>query len=177
MIFYSISFYITLFLLFQIIRIIILTQLIIYRKALNLIHYLLNENHSECHIVTELGFHHILMNLASSEDANVREAALWGLLDLAQDRPGKFDSIPNEEDDRLKQILQERIKEIGKMSAEDLGAAKEERQLVDSIWSACFNEPSSLREKGLLVLPGEDSSPPDVTNNHFEPPLRAWAAN
>ncbi|KAL2502933.1 Fes1A [Forsythia ovata] len=147
------------------------------RKALNLIPYLLNENRSDCGIVTELGFPHILMHLASSEDADVREAALRGLLELAQDSPGKPDGIPNEEDDKLKQILQKRIKEIGKMSAEDLGAVKEERLLVDSLWYACYNEPSSLRENGLLVLPGEDSSPPDVASKHFEPPLRAWAAN
>lgn len=63
------------------------------------------------------------------------------------------------------------------MSPEDLGAAKEERQLVDSLWNTCYNEPSSLREKGLVVLPGEDALPPDVASKHFEPPLRAWAAN
>ncbi|PHU06877.1 hypothetical protein BC332_23366 [Capsicum chinense] len=33
------------------------------------------------------------------------------------------------------------------------------------------------REKGLVVLPGEDALPPDVASKHFEPPLRAWAAN
>uniref|UniRef100_A0A803R8X4 Uncharacterized protein n=2 Tax=Cannabis sativa TaxID=3483 RepID=A0A803R8X4_CANSA len=65
------------------------------------------------------------------------------------------------------------------MSPEDLGAAREERHLVDSLWQTYFNEPSSLQEKGLLVLPGEDAPAPapDVASKHFESPLRAWAAN
>ncbi|KAI8015836.1 Hsp70 nucleotide exchange factor FES1 [Camellia lanceoleosa] len=149
------------------------------RKALNLIHYLLHENWSDCYVVTELGFPRIMMHLASSEDAEVREAALRGLLELARDRPGGTTngSSLGDEDEKLKQILQERINGISLMSPEDLGATKEERQLVDSLWNVCYKEPSSLREKGLLVLPGEDALPPDVASQHFEPPLRAWAAN
>ncbi|XP_011094893.1 uncharacterized protein LOC105174471 [Sesamum indicum] len=147
------------------------------RKALNLIHYLLHENQADCGVVTELGFPRIFMHLASSEDADVREAALRGLLELARDKSGKADSSTIEEDDKMKQILQERIKGISEMSAEDLGAAREERQLVDSLWNVCYNEPSALRENGLLVLPGEDAPPPDVASQHFEPPLRAWGAN
>ncbi|KAG8376925.1 hypothetical protein BUALT_Bualt09G0114800 [Buddleja alternifolia] len=147
------------------------------RKALNLVQYLLNENRSDCGVVSELGFSRIFMHLASSEDGEVRESALRGLLELARDRSDKPDATSNEEDDKLKQILQERIKGISEMSAEDLGAAREERHLVDSLWNTCYNEPSSLREKGLLVLPGEDAPPPDVASQHFEPPLRAWAPN
>lgn len=148
------------------------------RKALNLIDYLLNENRSDCNVVTELGFPRVLMHLASSDDGEVREGALRGLLELAQDKTGEAaGSSSVEENEKLKQILQERIKGISSMSPEDLGAAKEERQLVDSLWNTCYNEPSSLREKGLVVLPGEDALPPDVASKHFEPPLRAWAAN
>ncbi|TMW86067.1 hypothetical protein EJD97_021999 [Solanum chilense] len=148
------------------------------RKALNLIHYLLHENRSDCNVVTELGFPRVMMHLASSDDGEVREGALRGLLDLAQDKTGEVaGSSSTEENEKLKQILQERIKGISSMSPEDLGAAKEERQLVDSLWNTCYNEPSSLREKGLVVLPGEDALPPDVASKHFEPPLRAWAAN
>ncbi|XP_009782526.1 uncharacterized protein [Nicotiana sylvestris] len=149
------------------------------RKALNLIHYLLHENRSDCAVVTELGFPRIFMHLASSEDGEVREGALRGLLDLGQDRTAQAaNGSSSEDDEKLKQILQERIKGISAMSPEDLGAAKEERQLVDSLWNTCYNEPSSLREQGLVVLPGEDDAlPPDVASKHFEPPLRAWAAN
>lgn len=119
------------------------------------------------------------MHLASSEDSDVREAALRGLLELARDKKEDKKEASVEDDEKMKQLLQERINGISLMSAEDLGAAKEERQLVDSLWSTCFNEPSSLREKGLLVLPGEDAAaaPPDVTSKIFEPPLRSWAAN
>ncbi|XP_059667848.1 uncharacterized protein LOC132313187 [Cornus florida] len=147
------------------------------RKALNLIHYLLGENHSDRSVVSELGFPRIMTHLASSEDAEVREAAFRGLLELAQDRTDGTNCSSGEEDEKLKQILQDRIKGISLMSREDLGAAREERQLVDSLWNACYNEPSSLREMGLLFLPGEDAPPPDVASKHFEPPLRAWAAN
>ncbi|XP_047311332.1 hsp70 nucleotide exchange factor fes1-like [Impatiens glandulifera] len=143
------------------------------RKALNLIQYLLNENGSDRKTVTDLGFPRIMMHLVStSEDLEVREAALSGLLELAQGS-----RLAEEDGEKLKKILQERIERIGLMSAEDLGAAREERQLVDTIWNECYKEPSSLREKGLLVLEGEDEPAPDVASKLFEPPLRAWAAN
>ncbi|KAJ8532921.1 hypothetical protein K7X08_015810 [Anisodus acutangulus] len=147
------------------------------RKSLNLIHYLLHENRSDCNVVTELGFPRVLMHLASSEDGEVREGALRGLLELAKYRSGQVNGSSIEENEKLKQILEDRIKGISTMSPEDLGAAKEERQLVDSLWNTCYNEPSSLREKGLVILPGEDALPPDVASKHFEPPLRAWAPN
>ncbi|MBA0697869.1 hypothetical protein Goari_021390 [Gossypium aridum] len=147
------------------------------RKALNLIQYLLHENHSDCNVVNELGLPRVMLHLASSEDAEVREAALRGLLELARDKTGGSNGGLGEEDEKLKQILEERIKGISLMSPEDLGAAREERQLVDCLWSTCYKEPSSLREKGLLSLPGEDDPPPDVASKHFEPPLRGRAAN
>lgn len=117
------------------------------------------------------------MHLAASEDVEVREAALRGLLELSRDKSKGENGRPGEEDEKLKQLLQERINGISLMSPEDLGAAREERLLVDSLWSCCYNGPSSLREKGLLVLPGEDALPPDVASKHLEPPLRAWAGN
>ncbi|XVF08125.1 hypothetical protein REPUB_Repub06bG0198800 [Reevesia pubescens] len=147
------------------------------RKALNLIQYLLHENSSDCSVVSELGFTRIMLHLASSEDAEVREAALSGLLEVARDKTGENNDGLGEEDEKLRQLLEERIKGISLMSPEDLGAAREERQLVDALWSTCYKEPSSLREKGLLSLPGEDAPAPDVASKHFEPPLRGWAAN
>lgn len=146
------------------------------RKALNLIHYLLLENSSDCNIVKELGLHRTMMHLASSEDADVREAALKSLFELTRNTKDGADSSP-EDNEKMKQLLQERINGISLMSTEDLGAIREERLLVDSLWSTYFNEPSSLREKGLLVLPGEDAPPPDVASKHFESPLRATSGN
>lgn len=148
------------------------------RKALNLVHYLLRENQSDCSVLTELGFPRMMMHLASSDDATVREGALQGLLDLSRGKPGDTPGSSLEEGEKMKQLLEERIEGICLMSSEELEATREERQLVDSLWNACYNEPSSLREKGLLVLPGEDDDtlPPDVASKHFEPPLRAWAA-
>ncbi|XP_045833200.1 hsp70 nucleotide exchange factor FES1-like [Trifolium pratense] len=146
------------------------------RKALNLIHYLLLENSSDCNIVKELGLHRLLMHHASSEDADVREAALRGLFELARDTKDSSDAS-SEDNEKMKQLLEERINAISSMSAEDLGAIREERLLVDSLWSTCFDEPSSLREKGLLVLPGEDAPPSDVASKHFEPPLRGHVGN
>ncbi|KAG6436546.1 hypothetical protein SASPL_101447 [Salvia splendens] len=134
------------------------------------------ENRSDIGVISELGFPRIMMHLASSEDSDVREAALRSLLDLARDRSEKPDTS-SEDDDKLKQILQDRVIGISEMSLEDLGAAKEERELVDSLWKACHNEPSPLFEQGLLFLPGEDASPPDVASQYFQPHLRAFAAN
>lgn len=147
------------------------------RKALNLIQYLLRENNADCSIVTELGFPRLMMHLASSDDTGVREAALGGLLELARDRTSGGRTTLAEED-KLKQVLKERIESISSMPTDELGAAREERQLLDTLWSACYDEPSSLRERGLVVLPGEDTLqlPPDVAGKIFEPPLRAWAA-
>ncbi|XP_068643661.1 hsp70 nucleotide exchange factor FES1-like isoform X2 [Aristolochia californica] len=147
------------------------------RKALNLIQYLLHENGSDRNVVMETGFPRVMMHLISSEDGEVREAALRGLLELAQEKGGVGSSSSVEDDEKLKQILEDRIKGISSMNAEDLSAAREERQLVDSLWRNCYNEPSSLRERGLLVLPGEDAPPPDVAGKLFEPRLRALAAN
>lgn len=147
------------------------------RKALSLIQYLMQENFADSNVITELGFPRSMMHLASSEDAQVREAALGSLLELAKHKADESGSSLSDEDAKLKQVLQDRIESISSMSPEDLGAAKEERQLVDSLWSAYFNEPSALRQKGLLVLPGEDAPAPDVASKHFEPALRAWAAN
>ncbi|XP_058099328.1 hsp70 nucleotide exchange factor fes1-like isoform X2 [Magnolia sinica] len=146
------------------------------RKALNLIQYLLHENNSDCSVAVELGFPRIMMHLASSDDTEVREAALRGLLELTRDKAAGTSSL-NNEDEKLRQILQGRINDISLMGPEDLGAAREEWQLVDSLWNACYDEPSSLREKGLLALPGEDALPPDVASKIFEPPLRAFAPN
>lgn len=118
-----------------------------------------------------------MMHLAAtSEDVDVRESSLRGLLELAHDAKDSSASS-SEDNEKMKQLLQERINGISLMSAEDLEAVREERLLVDSLWSTCFDEPSSLREKGLLVLPGEDAPPPDVASKHFEPPLRASAGN
>jgi hsp70-interacting protein len=120
-----------------------------------------------------------MMHLASSDDSGVREAALGGLLELARDNTsGAGNALPDQ--DKLKDVLKSRIEGISTMDADDLSAHREERQLVDSLWKECYNEPSSLREKGLVVLPGEDAPqqpPPDVVGSMFEPPLRAWAAS
>lgn len=148
-----------------------------FRKALNLVHYLLNENSSDSNIVHELGFPRIMLHLVSSSDSEVREAALRGLLELAQERRGDGASghLVGDDREKLKQILQERIDGISVMSPEDLGAAREERHLVDSLWKACYGEPSSLNEKGLLVLPGEDAVAPDVVSKSLEHPIQPGA--
>nr|AAM63079.1 unknown [Arabidopsis thaliana] len=146
------------------------------RKALNLLQYLLQQDDSDRSIATGLGLPRVMMHLASSDDAEIREAALRGLLELSREKNDGSSSI-DKSDEKLRQLLEERIKGITLMSQEDLETVKEERQLVDLLWSICYNEPSSLREKGLVVLPGEDALPPDVASKLFEPPLRASAAN
>ncbi|CAN8269523.1 unnamed protein product [Cochlearia groenlandica] len=148
------------------------------RKALNLLQYLLQEDDSDRNIATKLGLPRVMIHLASSDDAETREAALRGLLELARDKNDESGCNNIEKNDvKLRQLLEERINGICLMSQEDLETVKEERQLVESMWRVCYNEPSSLREKGLVVLPGEDTLPPDVASKLFEPLLRASAAN
>ncbi|KAI3979358.1 hypothetical protein MKX01_014374 [Papaver californicum] len=149
------------------------------RKALNLVEYLLQENSSDCNVITELGFPRTMMHLVSSEDIEVREAALRGLLELAKDEQSRASGscVASTENEKLKQILEERIEGISAMTKEELSAVMEERHLIDSLWSVCYNEPSSLRKKGLLDLPGEDAPPPDVASNFFQPALRSLAAD
>ncbi|KAL5208920.1 hypothetical protein ABZP36_004543 [Zizania latifolia] len=148
------------------------------RKALHLVQYLLHDK-ADRSVATELGLPKLMMHLTSSDDSGVREAALGGLLELARDKTSvSGNALPDQ--DKLKDVLKSRIEGISTMDAEDLHAAREERQLVESLWNECYNEPSSLREKGLVVLPGEDAPqqlPPDVAGKMFEPPLRAWAAS
>ncbi|CAD6210594.1 unnamed protein product [Miscanthus lutarioriparius] len=146
------------------------------RKALSLTHYLLSESHSDCSVFAQLGFPHLMMRLASSDDSGVREAALGGLLELARDTTLGNRSLLAEHDS-LRGLLRGRMESIRTMTPEDLDAAREERQLVDSLWITCYHEPSMLRNEGLLVLPGEESfeQPPDVAGRFFEPIRRAAA--
>ncbi|KAG8074420.1 hypothetical protein GUJ93_ZPchr0006g42579 [Zizania palustris] len=138
------------------------------RKALNLTHYLLSENHSDCSVFAQLGFPRLMMHLVSSDDLGVREAALGGLLELARDTTLGNNLVAFH--DRLRQLLWTRIERIRSMAPEDLDAAREERQLVDSLWITCYHEPSRLHEEGLLVLPGEEcfEQPPEVAGRFFE---------
>lgn len=137
-----------------------------------MIQYLLQENPSDCSVVTELGFPRILRHLAGSEDAEVREGALSGLHELAKVES----SVVEKDDEKFKKVLEDRINDISMMSLEDLAAVREERQLVDSLWTAYYNEPSLLREKGLVVLPEDEDDaqkrPPDVASKVFKSPLR-----
>jgi hsp70-interacting protein len=117
-----------------------------------------------------------MMRLVSSDDSGVREAALGGLLELARDTALGNRSLLADQD-RLQRLLWGRIQSIRTMAPEDLDAAREERQLVDSLWVTCYHQPSMLQQEGLLVLPGEESfeQPPDIAGRFFEP-LRQGSA-
>ncbi|KAI3954664.1 hypothetical protein MKW98_019795 [Papaver atlanticum] len=149
------------------------------RKALSLVEYLLQENSSDCSVITELGFPRTMMHLVSSEDIDVREAALRGLLELSKDEQSRTSSssVASTDNEKLKQVLEERVKAISAMTKDELGAVMDESHLIDSLWSVCYNEPSYLRKKGLLDLPGDDAPPPDVASSFFQPALRALATD
>lgn len=155
--------------------ILIYEQWIICRKALNLIHYLLNEIPSDCGTVTNIGFRRSLMHLALSVDPEVREAALRCLVELARYRGGDGTKgiLTKEEVVELNRVVGERIEGIIKMPPSELEVVKEERQLLDSLWNMFNEDQSPIRKNDLLVLPGEDDPAPDVASQHFQPPLRA----
>ncbi|MCL7031262.1 hypothetical protein MKW94_007155, partial [Papaver nudicaule] len=124
-------------------------------QSLSLVQYLLQENSSDCNVITELGFRRTMMHLVSGESPDVRAVV---------------SSVASTDNEKLKQILKDRVNGISAMSKYELGAVIKESQLIDLLWSVCYNEASSLREKGLLDLPGEDAS-------HQMPSLLALAAD
>jgi hypothetical protein len=53
-------------------------------------------------------------------------------------------------------------KEISRLNPEDLASLKDEQHLVITFWQLLFLEFSKLQEKGLLGLPKDDETPPEV---------------
>ncbi|GFY93222.1 Fes1B [Actinidia rufa] len=131
-------------------------DVIVHTKALGALSSLIRDNKPR---VTAF---RLANGYGALRDAVVREAALCGLLELARDRHCGQSSL-SEDEEQLKQVLQDCIEGISFMSTEDLAAAREERQLVDSLWNMCYKKPSSLRENKLLFFPGEDAPPPSAS--------------
>lgn len=70
----------------------------------------MQENYADSNVIIELGFSRTMMHLASSEDAQVREAALSGLLEISKHKSDEGGSSSSDEDTKLKQILQITLK-------------------------------------------------------------------
>ncbi|KAJ3682711.1 hypothetical protein LUZ60_012938 [Juncus effusus] len=142
------------------------------RKALDLTQYLITESNSDCTVITKVGFPHLMLHLASSQDSGVRESALSNLLELIRNNSNySLFKTP-----KMRKLLEGRMSCISMMSAEDLYAAREERWLVESLWNACYDEPSVLFEEGLVVLNGEDEFelPADVASRYLPSRFRVW---
>ncbi len=105
---------------------------------------------------------HSLISFASNPNADVRQAALHCLLEVARNCGDGEESTTPEETSALRKVLGDRIDEISRLNPEDLAALKEERHLVDALWQLLFHEPSKLRKEGLLGLPEDDETPPEV---------------
>jgi hsp70-interacting protein len=132
------------------------------RKALQLLQYLIQDNAKDASAASELGFMHSLISFASNPNADVRQAALHCLLEVARNCGDGEESTTPEETSALRKVLGDRIDEISRLNPEDLAALKEERHLVDALWQLLFHEPSKLRKEGLLGLPEDDETPPEV---------------
>ncbi|KAM3325498.1 hypothetical protein P3S67_000623 [Capsicum chacoense] len=117
------------------------------RKYLTLIHYLLHENRSDCNVVTELGFPQVLMHIASSEDGEVRQGACEDFLSLPKTGQERMLAPHLLKKMRNSSKYSRRESRGFPLSPEDLDAAKEERQLVDSLWNICYNESLLLFER------------------------------
>lgn len=146
------------------------------RKGLQVLQYLLHENPNDNSIAADLGFIRLLTSLVGDSNADIRQEALHNLVELAQNGKVGKEAQVLEDSGHLRQVLGSQIDMIQSMKPEDIEAVKEERLLLDSLWQTCFNEPSSLRQSGLVVLPSDDEPPSDVASKLFEPALRAWAA-
>lgn len=143
------------------------------RKALQVMQYLLQENPKDHNVATQLGFVRSLTSLANSSDLDLRQAALQALVEIVQNQATGQSSGKTDDTTQLKDVVSRRIEEIKGLSQEDLASVKEERHLVDSLWQLLYNEPSELRQEGLLVLPEDDQTPPDIASRKFGPGLRA----
>jgi hsp70-interacting protein len=53
-------------------------------------------------------------------------------------------------------------KEISRLNLEDLASLKDKQHLVIALWQLLFLEFSKLQENGLLGLPEDDETPPEV---------------
>ncbi|XP_002991501.2 hsp70 nucleotide exchange factor FES1 [Selaginella moellendorffii] len=145
------------------------------RKALQVMHYLLQDNPKDNVTAAELGFPPLLTKLARSNDADIREEALQAMVDVSHN--DKASSLSWGSDHKgLKDFLNERMSSLQDMKPEDLAPMRDEGVLLDTLWRDCFGQPSVLRQKGLLSLPGDDEPPPDVAGAMFQPSLRNLAA-
>ncbi|BBN08732.1 hsp70-interacting protein [Marchantia polymorpha subsp. ruderalis] len=131
------------------------------RKALQVIMNLLLQYPSDGKVIGGLGLPRVITTLINTEDGGIRQAALQTLVEIS--KTGGQAEV-TDCNNQLKQILAKRIEEIKKYDAEDLAAAKEERRSVDELWQLCFNEPSPLRESGLLVSEADESDAAEVSN-------------
>ncbi|KAL3687516.1 hypothetical protein R1sor_013825 [Riccia sorocarpa] len=129
------------------------------RKALQLIMNLLPQYPADGKVMAGLGLPRVITTLISSEDGGIRQAALQTLVDIAT-TGGQADVA--ECNSQLKQILSTRVEEIKQLGAEDLAAAKEERQYLDRLWQLCFHEASPLRENGLVVSEADENENAEV---------------
>ncbi|CAG7882271.1 unnamed protein product [Brassica rapa] len=94
-------------------------------------------------LATGLGFSRVFIHLASSDDSETRETALRVFLELSKNNGSGCSSI-EKGDEKLRQLLEE-LKILKRLKKRDSST------LVDVLWSVCYNEHSSFREKGLLV--------------------------
>jgi hypothetical protein len=53
-------------------------------------------------------------------------------------------------------------KEISRLNPEDLASLKDKQHLVIALWQLSFLEFSKLQRNGLLGLPEDDETPPEV---------------
>lgn len=114
------------------------------RKALELIHLILEEDSGESKIMHEQGYPRMMTALGNSEDAKIRETTLWGLLKLGRFMEDMNNDIKREFCEAVKPLLKERIGHMNTMSEEEFEEILTERALVDKLWMVCFDESSIL---------------------------------
>lgn len=116
------------------------------RKALQVLIYLVQVNTSDSRVAVELGFLGLLLKLASSEDADVREAALGALMEILRNCPAS--SIPSDAKEQCKKMFCSRD-ESNDFPLGDFATSEEERHLLDALKELCRGE--------RTTPPGEDA--------------------
>ncbi|CAN6894528.1 unnamed protein product [Brassica oleracea] len=129
------------------------------RKALNLLQYLLQEDDSDRSIAAGLGFPRVMMHLASSDDAETREAALRGLLELAREKNDGSGSSSIEKGD-------EKGEEVKKMEEEEEDECVENKQSTAASCSSVSEGSGGGGGSSFLKSPPAVASPPTVSPTH-----------
>eukprot|EP00898_Chlorokybus_atmophyticus_P002931 jgi/Chlat1/3639/Chrsp238S03637 len=107
------------------------------RKGLQLLHYLIADDSSYAARVLELGIMPSVIAAVSSDNSDVRLAALMVLAALAESGSEAASTVKQQSG--LSELLERRMRAIASLGDDDYDAVEDERWQLDQLWRTCFN--------------------------------------